>query len=764
LPRARRGFRGALLCLLFLAFFAARPLLQSHALNAQLLEAAGKGDAAAVTALLDKGADIEADNGRGATPLYVAAEQGQLEVVKVLLARGANAHVKDLEWGRTPLRHASLPDSRPTGKTARAEIIKLLLEKGAGAEGDALVDLIQNGHPDAARKIIAGGSVDPSYLNVALAAAKREKHPELVELLTKAGAKEPGPLDSPRSPERLKLITGVYRNGSGEQLILGSGLQGNSLLISRPGQDSIALLPLDFRTFRSFDMKIVMNVKAGALPPSELTLKQGSRSEVFTRIGDAPAPARTAAAATPKATAARAPRPSPAGLPGARAGNWPSFRGVGASGIAQDAHPPTTWNVPNGVNVRWKTSIPGLGHSSPVIWGDKIFVTTAIPAKEDAVMFRHGASAGSNVDAINRSTRDEVPYAWRVYALDRRTGKILWERVAHEGMPHSQRHVSQSQANSTPAVDGAHLVVWFGSEGLYCYDLNGKLLWKVDLGPLKSGYVVDPSYEWNTASSPVIYNNLVILQVDLVKGSFIAAFDIRTGKKIWQTDRDDDPSWATPLVYEGPTRTEIVTLAPRFARGYDPTTGKELWRLGKHSIYASPTPIAGHDLFYVTSGSGNSVQPIYAIRGGAAGNITLKDDEDANEFVVWSKIRGGAYIPTPILYENLLYVCAEGGILSAYNVDTGERVYQQRLARGSYSASPVAADGKLYFANEDGDVTVVKTGETFEKLAENPTGELLMATPAISQDMIIFRTGRSVVAVGESASRSGQPPGVGAIP
>jgi outer membrane protein assembly factor BamB len=744
---------GALL-LLFLVCAGVGAQQQKASLNAQLLDAAGKGDAAAVASLLARGADVDADNGRGATPLYVAAEQGQLEVVKILLDHGADPNVKDLEWGRTPLRHASLPDSRPSGKAARAEIIRLLLARGAGMEGDALVDLISGGHVEAAETIVRHGTVDPSYLNVALAAAQRKGLTDLAKMLVEAGAKEPGPLDSPRSPERLKLVSGVFRSSSGAEVTLGPSQQGDTLLLSRPGQSRFALLPLDFRTLRSFDMTVVVDLKAGSLPPSALTLKQGGRVETYTRVSDTAAPTTSPAANAPRASGAgnRSSEPAIArAIPIARGGVWPAFRGVGASGVADDPRTPTEWDVASGTNIRWKTPIPGLAHSSPVVWGDRVFVTTAIAANEDALTFRHGAAAGSNVDAINRSTKDDVPYSWRVYALDRQTGKNLWERVAHEGVPRTQRHVSQSQANSTPATDGSHVVAWFGSEGVYCYSVDGKLLWQRDLGPLTSGYAVDPSYVWNTASSPVIYKKVLILQVDLIKDSYIAALDIDTGKDVWRTPRDDAPSWSTPLVYEGPERTEIVTLAPNYARGYDPDTGKELWRLGKHSIYAVPTPIAGPRLFLITSGSGNSVQPIYAIRPGASGNITLKDDEDSNQFVAWSKSRGGAFIPTPILYDDLLYVCSEGGIIAAYKADTGERVYQQRLTRGgSYSASPVAAGGKLYFANEDGDVIVVKAGPTFERLAQNSMGELIMTTPAIAQGMLIFRTQHNLIGVAQS--------------
>jgi outer membrane protein assembly factor BamB len=747
---------GCIVAALLLTVLSTSVRLQNASLNAQLLEAAGKGDAAKAKALLDQGADVDADNGRGGTPLYVAAEQGNAAVAKVLIERGADVNVKDLEWGRTPLRHASLPDSRPQGKIDRAEIIKMLLDKGAGSDGDALSDLIQGGHIDAAKTILSRGKVDASYLNTALRAAQRANSKELIDLLVKAGAKEPGPMDSARSPERLTLVNGLYRSASGQEVTLGLSPQGDTVLLGRRGQNRTALLPLDFRMFRSFDMKLVMNLPTSSLPPGELTLKEGGKSERYTRGGDAPV--ETAAASAPATSPAAASAPAAAAsmpLPTAKGGNWPGFRGASSSGVAADARPPVTWDVAAGTNIAWKTPIPGLAHSSPVVWGNRVFVTTAIPADEDSVTFRHGANAGSNVDAINRSTRDDVIYTWRVYALDRDTGKIVWNKAAHEGIPRSQRHVSQSQANSTPATDGTHLVVWFGSEGLYCYDFAGNLVWKKDLGPLKSGYVVDPSYEWNTASSPVIYKNLVILQVDLIKDSFIAAFDVKTGKEVWRTSRADEaPSWATPLVYEGPTRTEIVTLAPNFARGYDPLTGKELWRLGKHSIYASPSPIPGPGLFLITSGSGNSVQPIYAIRPGAQGDITLKDDEEKNDAVIWSKLRGGAYIPTPLLYDGLLYVTSEGGILAAYKVDTGERVYQQRMTRGgSYSSSAVAADGRLYFANEDGDVIVGKAGPTFEKLAQNQMGEMIMASPAISREMIIYRTQHHVIGVAEKSPR-----------
>ena len=743
----RRSRNRWLICALLVPLLVAHPRLQSPALTSQLHAAAGKGDVAAVAALLARGVDVDAATDRGVTPLYIAAEQGYLALVHLLLERGADPNVKDLEWGRTPLRHASMGGD-VEAKAARAEILTLLLERGAGTEGESLVALIRGGHLEAVPTIISRGGVDPAYLNLALGAAQRAQQTALAELLIKAGATAPGPVDRVRSPERLRLWAGVYRSPAGEALTLGPGIREAQVLLERAGGVRISLLPLDLMTFRSFDRTVVLTRPAGPMPPRAVTLRDGGQSDVFTRIAEAPPPQ---AEPRPTPIARRAGPRASALSPAARGREWPSFRGPGGSGILDGAHPPTVWDVEQSINVKWKTPIPGLAHSSPIVWGDRVFVTTAVPAIDAAVTFRYGGDASSTVDAANRSTTDDFPYSWRVYALDKQTGRILWERVAHEGVPRTARHVAESQANQTPATDGTHLVVWFGSEGLYCYDLDGTLLWKRDLGPLTSGYVVDPSFEWNTASSPIIYKHFVILQVDLLERSFIAAFDITTGTEVWRTERDEVPSWATPLLYEGPPRTELVTLAPNFVRGYDPDTGKELWRLGKHSIYASPTPIAGRGLIFVTNGSGGTIQPIYAIRPGGSGDITLADDEASSAYVVWSTHRGGSFLPTPILYGDLLYLCSDGGILAAYQAETGERVYQERVTRGGgYTASPVAADGKLYFSSEDGEVIVVKAGPQFERLAVNPMGEVLMATPAISEGMIIVRTQHHVVAVAES--------------
>ena len=742
-----RCHQRVILGVLLLPLLLAPASLQSPALDKQLLLAAARGDVGLVADLLKKGADVNADNGHGVTPLWYAADQANVPLVRLLLEHDADPDAKDLEYGKSPLRVAAVPWSDVRAPEARQQIVRLMLDRGAGTAGDALVDLMRGGHLEAVRTIVRRGGADASYLNQALAAAKRGKHTGVVELLTEVGAVDPGPFDSARSPERLKRLTGVYRSESGHELTLRPSIYEDQLLLERSGQGRVLLLPADLTILRSFDLAVVVTLKPNPIPPPEVALDVGGRREVFKRTGDVAV----------EATMTRVERSAEgrvieAGTAAPRIREWPSFRGPGGSGVAEGSRPPTVWDVEKGTNVRWKRKIPGFAHSSPIIWGNRVFVTTTVPVETAKLTFRLGGNQEGGASAY---TKDDFPHSWRVYALDRQTGKILWERVAHEGLPQTARHVKASQANSTPVTDGTHVVAFFGSEGLYCYDFEGNLLWKRDLGEMPSGRYLDPSYEWNTAASPIIYKHLLILQLDIAEGPFITALDIATGKDVWRTGRDEQPSWPTPLIYEGSRRTELITAAPLYTRSYDPMTGKELWRLGKHSALSTPTPIAGNGLVFITSGGGTTVQPIYAIRPGGSGDITLEDGEDSNEHVVWSKHRGGSYIPTPILYDGLLYLCSNNGIVTAYRPDTGERVYQNRLTEGGgYSASPVAADGKLYFASEDGDVVVVKAGPTFERLASNAMGEVIMATPAISGDLLIVRTQTQLVALAESPAGS----------
>ena len=274
---------------------------------------------------------------------------------------------------------------------------------------------------------------------------------------------------------------------------------------------------------------------------------------------------------------------------------WPQFRGPNASGRGDGANLPDTWSAADGKGIAWKTPIPGLAHSSPIVWGDRVFVTTAISSRKDA-SFKPGLYGEGT------ASEDVTSHKWNLMALDRRTGKVLWERTAYEGTPKEKRHIKATYANATPATDGKYVVALFGSQGLYAYDLDGNLKWKRDLGRMNAGAYDSPDYEWGTASSPIIYKDLVIVQADQQKDSFVTALRLKDGETAWKATRDELPSWATPTVYTAGATPELVTNAPKFIRGYDPQTGKELWRLGRSSNITAPTPVFDKDLIVVMSG------------------------------------------------------------------------------------------------------------------------------------------------------------------
>jgi outer membrane protein assembly factor BamB len=336
-----------------------------------------------------------------------------------------------------------------------------------------------------------------------------------------------------------------------------------------------------------------------------------------------------------------------------------------------------------------------------------------------------------------------------IYALDKRTGKILWERTAHQGVPLDKRHIKATYANSSPATDGRIVVAWFGSQGVHAYDVNGRFLWKVDLGRLDLGAYDIPTYEWGSASSPIIWNNLVILQCDTQDDSFMLALDAGTGKTVWKTERDEIPSWGTPTVAVTSSGPELVANASNYIRGYDPRTGKELWRLGRSSKITAPTPVFSDGMFVVASGRGPE-RPIFVVRAGARGDLTLPEGKTTSEAIAWSRTGRGSYMPTPLVYDGILYVLANNGLLDAYDLRTGEEIYRQRLPLigSGFSASPVAADGKLYLSNEDGEMLVVAAGRNFNHIATNSMGEMLMATPALSDGVMYVRSSKSLFAIG----------------
>lgn len=431
--------------------------------------------------------------------------------------------------------------------------------------------------------------------------------------------------------------------------------------------------------------------------------------------------------------------------------NWPQFRGAHARGW-QDGHAtPVRWNAAPEkdaapTNVRWKVELPGLGHSCPAIWGDRLFITTAVNESGE-----HPLRVGLYGDI--KPVADASPHTWKVYCLDKHTGAVLWQRDAVTGVPKVKRHPKATHANCTIATDGEHVVAFFGSEGLYCYDLDGALKWKKDLGVLDAAFFRVPAAQWEFASSPVLHDGRVYVQCDVLENSFLAAFDARDGREIWRTKRDDVPTWSTPTIHVDGDRTLLLVNGYRHIGGYDAMTGEELWKMAGKGDIPTPTPVVADGLVYISQSHGGG-SPIYAIGLDARGEIPTPANDEGGQHVAWSRAREGAYMPTPIVYRGLLYVLRDRGTLACYDPKTGERHYRTRVGEGGgFTASAVAGDGKLYLASETGVVHVVKAGTAFELLASNPMGEPMLATPAISAGTLYVRTKQHVVAIAETEKR-----------
>ena len=418
--------------------------------------------------------------------------------------------------------------------------------------------------------------------------------------------------------------------------------------------------------------------------------------------------------------------------------SWPSFRGAGARGVAEGHATALSWDVPSGEGLAWSTDIPGLAHSSPVIWGDRIYVTTAIKTNEEPAELTVGLY-GSIMPV-----QDEGAHQLRVLALDKHTGEIAWDVLAHEGVPAVDRHPKGSHAAATPATDGEHVVAQFASEGLHCFDDTGQLLWRNDYGLLDSGFYMVPSARWGFASSPVIHAGRVYVQVDVNGDDFIAALDVHTGEEVWRTERDDVPSWGSPTVDVREGRSQLIVNGYKHIGAYDLFSGDPLWSLAGGGDIPTPTPVVAHGLVFITNAHGR-MAPIYAIDAMAQGELDLGGEEASG----WFQRNGGNYMQTPLVYGTELYLCHDSGRLTCVDASTGEQHYRERLGGGTtgFTSSGVAADGKLYFASEAGEVYVVRAGTSHEVLSVNDMGEECMASPAISVGTLFYRTRTRLVAI-----------------
>lgn len=410
--------------------------------------------------------------------------------------------------------------------------------------------------------------------------------------------------------------------------------------------------------------------------------------------------------------------------------HWPQFRGPGAAGTSTNARLPARWSATE--NVAWKTDLPGRSWSSPIVWGGRVFVTAVVSTGE-AEPPRKGLYFGGD-----RPEPPKAEHQWKVLCLDLATGRVQWERTVHRGAPRTPVHLKSSYGAETPVTDGDRVYALFGGLGLFAFTLDGVEAWSRPIEPRKM------RYGWGTAASPVLHGGRLFFVNDNQEKSEMVALDAATGREVWRVDRDEESNWATPFVWAHGQRTELVTSGTGAVRSYD-LEGRLLWSLKGMSSITIPTPQAGDGLLFVSSGYvGDKLRPLYAIRPGASGEITLAPDQTSNDFIAWSSKVGGPYNPSPLFYEGRLYVLYDRGLVSCYDAMTGKVLYdRERLPDGfAFTSSPWAAAGRVFCLNEDGVCFVIRAGDAFELLHTNRLAEddMCMATPALAGDRLLVRT------------------------
>jgi outer membrane protein assembly factor BamB len=471
------------------------------------------------------------------------------------------------------------------------------------------------------------------------------------------------------------------------------------------------------------------------------------------------------------------------GLSNTQAGEWPQFRGPGGNGVSDDKGLPAEWATDKAV--KWKVKLPGVAWSCPVVWGDKVFITTAITENQRKPRSGQfgggggGARPGGGAERPNPERPEGQPrppqqggrrgsaqppnvvYRWEVLCLDRDSGKVLWQKLALEDKPKIPTHSSNTYASETPVTDGERLYAYFGMTGLFCFDFNGNVVWKKDLGayPMQSG--------WGTSSSPVLLNDRLFIQCDNERESFLVALDKMTGNEVWRAPRGEKSNWGSPYVWRNKQRTELVAAGAQKVRSYDPESGKALWELGMGGGRCCSTPVGDDELLYVGASAdrggggggggrergGDNEQPgdrpervgapgLYAVRAGASGDITLKQGETSNAGIAWHQPRGGPPMASPLVYQGHVYVLEQrNGMVSCYDAKTGKPAYVRERVPGakSFWASPWAYDGKIFCLDDSGQTFVLKAGPEFKVVGKNPLDEMCWSTPALAGGTILVR-------------------------
>ena len=709
----------------------------------ELWNAAREGDLATVDRLLGAGLDVDSPNRYGATALSFAAQNGQLEVVRRLLEAGAQVDVTDTFYQVDPLGWAA--------QGGHLEVAELLLDKGADAEAALLMGIFTANEGIALAAIRHGVPLPSWTRDDALRAAQMTGLVAVADALAEAEVDATVPTVEPSD---LSRFVGPYE---ADAVRVEVELVEGVLRAKIRDQEPVALVQVDDEGFRvADDLSRGLSFYGRSETVEGLFLFDGPMPLGLTRAEDDVEEAANTIATTGESgtetggeeTAAPVyeteigPRSAP--LP------WPQFRGEGARGLADGQGVPPSFDLESGTNVRFKVEIPGLALSSPVVWGDRIYLTTAVAEGADTSL---KTGLYGDVDTI----ADSEVHEWQVMALDKGTGEVLWKQTVGKAVPLTERHTKSSQANSTPATDGRYVVSVFPTAGLAVHTVEGELKWHEDLGGLNAGWFYDEGFEWGFASSPILWRDQVILQVDVHGGAYIAAWNVETGERLWTTERDEIPTWATPTVIGEGEAAELVTNGSTI-RGYDPRTGHELWTLGPNSEVIIATPFEADGLVYATAGY-PPVRPIYAVRPGGRGDLSLPEGEKTSDQIAWSINRGGAYMPTPIAYRGILYFGHHDGRLAAYHAASGQRAFRARFsAGGTFTGSPVATDGRLYFPTEDGQLYVLAAGPEYRELAVVDFGEPLMTTPAISDGLLLIRGSKHLWGIGAPATPSSEGP------
>ncbi len=412
------------------------------------------------------------------------------------------------------------------------------------------------------------------------------------------------------------------------------------------------------------------------------------------------------------------------------ADTWPQFRGPGARGIATtDTRLPLTWSVQE--NVIWRIDMPGSGWSSPIVWNDRIFLQSDINTAGEKLPtkgFYGGRQQYYPPSEEHRSVIQSIDFA---------SGKVLWTTELHRGVPRSSRHPKNTFASETPVTDGERVYAHIGDLGTWCLDMTGRIIWS------KMWPLLETRYGYGTASSPTLHDGRLYILNDNEKQSYLVALDKLTGSEIWRVPRDEPTTWSTPYIWRNALRTEIVTAGTNKVRSYDPD-GTLLWEISGMSTLTIPTPFSDDGLLYVTSGyTPDAHRPVYAVRPGARGDISLEDGQTTNKYIAWSLPQGGPYIPTPLIYDGMYYTLLDAGFLTCHDAKTGREIYgRQRIdpASGTFTSSPWAYNDHIFCLSEDGVTYVMRAGPRFEVVGRNPIDEICMATPAIANGNLILRT------------------------